>query len=185
MRGDVDRVEEDVADVGGAVAGDDADGIVDVARVHRETTLENAVELRQHARGELARRLVAADRHRLAADADADAERALDRLQVLVVVAEELVEETVIRELELGTVRRERRAPSVACVRRRRTCVVVLGSGICRTAGRGIVAPVARVAGFTAWRAGVAARGVLGARRGSRLAAGRPRRMTRRHPMIL
>jgi hypothetical protein len=58
--------------------------------------------------------LLAGDRDRLARDADAYAEGALDRLQMLVVVSEQLVEEPVILELEVGAVAGAAPLPSVS-----------------------------------------------------------------------
>ena len=64
-----------------AVAAENADGVVDVAGIDGIALLDEAVELLEHPPGELALDLVAADVQRVAGDADAHAERALEALR--------------------------------------------------------------------------------------------------------
>ncbi len=68
---------------------EDAHRVVDVARIDRIALLEQTVELRQHAAGELALAPRRPGSGSSPAERDAHAERALDGSQVLVVVAEQ------------------------------------------------------------------------------------------------
>ncbi len=85
--------------------------------------------------------LRAGDRDGLADDADAHAERALDRLQMLVVVAEQLVEELVILELELDAFAGGRGTRHTGRVGARRAGRVGLVAGDVRIHGRLRVGP--------------------------------------------
>ena len=102
MRGDEDRVEEDVAQLRVAVAGEDAQRVVDVGGVDRIAALEEPVELEEDAAHELGLQRVAVQREGRVGDVDAHAHLSLERLHVLVVLAEQLAEETRVGEAELG-----------------------------------------------------------------------------------
>ena len=100
VRGDEDGVEEDVLQARRAIAGEDAERVLHVGGVDRVALLEEAVELRQRAAGQLARDRVAVDGERPVAHVDAHAELALEELHVLVVLAEQLPEQGLVPELE-------------------------------------------------------------------------------------
>src|SRR5262249_28029612 len=99
VRGDEHRVEEDVLQPCGPIAGEDAQGVLHVGCVDRVALLEQAVQLRQRARGELSRHRVAIDGERPVTDVDANAQLALEELTVLVVVAQQLREQSLVPEL--------------------------------------------------------------------------------------
>ena len=73
------------------------------ARVDRVALLEQAVELRQHARRASSRSTASPCSVSAAVvDLDADAQLALEQLHVLVVLAEQLAQERRVAEVELG-----------------------------------------------------------------------------------
>src|SRR5439155_22577509 len=100
VRRDEDRVEKDVAQLGVAVARENADRVVHVGGVDRVALLEEAVELDEEAAGRLSPERVARPAERLVGDVDANPDVALERLQVLVVLAEQLAEEPRVVEAE-------------------------------------------------------------------------------------
>ena len=102
MRGDVDGVEKDVAQIRGAIARQDAHRVVDVARIDRVPLLEEPVELLHHAAGELALHRVALDVNAPRRGRDAHAEQPLEAPQVLVLLTRDLMDEPLVLEAELG-----------------------------------------------------------------------------------
>src|SRR4029453_3664707 len=100
VRGDEDRVEEDVLQARGAVAREDAERVLHVGEVDGVALLEEAVELRQRAASQLAGDGIAVNDEGSVADLDAHAQLALEKLHVLVVVPEQLPEERLVPELQ-------------------------------------------------------------------------------------
>src|SRR5262245_1501206 len=95
---DEDGIQEDVAQPRGPVAGQDAQRVLHVGGVDRIALLEEAVELRERAPGELGLDGVAVQREQALADFDPHAELALEQLHVLVVLTEQLPEEGLVPE---------------------------------------------------------------------------------------
>ena len=89
-----------LAEMRGAVAREDPERVLDVRRVDRVALLEEAVELLEHAAGELRVDRIARDGERALADVDPHVERALEEVHVLVVLSEERPEVFRAREPE-------------------------------------------------------------------------------------
>ncbi len=104
MGGDVDRVEEDILELGVAIAAQDPERIFDVARIDRVAPLQDIVELAQDLAGEGLVGLGALDAQRCAGYTDPDGERLLKRADVGVMLAEQLGEQARIVEMEFERV---------------------------------------------------------------------------------
>jgi hypothetical protein len=101
VRGDVDGVEKDVAQVRAAVARKDAHRVVHVARIDGIALLEEPVELPHHSARELALNRITLDVDASRGGRDAHTEQSLEAPQVFVLLAGDLMDEPLIVEAEL------------------------------------------------------------------------------------
>jgi len=101
---DVNRVEENIFQLGVAVAADDSNRVLDVARIDRVAVLQQIVNLADHFARERLLRVRARNSERGAGDADANAERGLDGADVCVMLAEQVGKQTRIVEMEFERV---------------------------------------------------------------------------------
>ena len=97
---DVNRVEENIFQLGVAVAANNSNRVLDVARIDRVAVLQQIVNLADHFARERLLSVRARNSERSAGDADANAERGLDRADVCVMLPEQVGKQTRIVEME-------------------------------------------------------------------------------------
>ncbi len=100
MRGDVNRIEEDVLQIGVAIATQNPNSIFDVAAEHRMPALEQLVQIAEQLAGHGLFGVTAGDAQGSAGHRDANAERLLDGANVRIVLAEQIGEQPWIVELK-------------------------------------------------------------------------------------
>src|SRR5262249_59946775 len=101
MRRDINRVEENVLELGSAIAAQDANRVVDVARVNRIALFQQAVKLSDNLAGEFHLKRIAIDFNGGAANPDPDAARMVRGLDMLIVLSQKITEKTWIGEFEM------------------------------------------------------------------------------------
>ncbi len=104
MRRDINRIEENVLQVGVAIATQNPNSIFDVAAEHRMPALEQLVQIAEQLAGHGLFGVSARDAQGSAGHRDADAERLLDGADVRVVLAEQIGEQPWIVELKFERV---------------------------------------------------------------------------------
>ncbi len=100
MRRNINSVEEDVLELGVAVAAEDSDGVFDVARIDGVTALQQVVELTEDLARESLLGVRARDPERGAADADSYAECLLYGPDMRIMLSEEVGEEPRVVEVK-------------------------------------------------------------------------------------
>ncbi|MHB8382932.1 MAG: hypothetical protein ACYDC3_11430 [Candidatus Binataceae bacterium] len=100
MRRDVDRVEEDILELGVAVAAQDAQGVLDVARIDRVAAFEQVVKFAQDLACESLLGMRTGNLERGSRAADAYSECGLERPQMRVMLPEQIGEQARIVEVE-------------------------------------------------------------------------------------
>ncbi len=100
MRGDVDRVEKDVLELGAAIATQDANRVIDVAGINRVAFFQKTVELAENWLVSSTCNGSPSISMRRAAHANFHLQRTLKNFQVLVMLAQQIAEQSRIMKLE-------------------------------------------------------------------------------------
>jgi hypothetical protein len=100
VRGDVNRVEKNILQLGVAVAANNSNRVLDVARIDRVPVLQQIVNLADHLARERLLGVLARNFQRGPGHANPDSQRRLDSADVRVVLAEQIGEQARIVEME-------------------------------------------------------------------------------------
>ena len=101
VRGDVNRVQEDVLERSVAVAAQNPDRVIDVAGVNRVAGLEQFVQLAEQLAAQRLLGQAAGDFQRVARDPDPYAQAVLDGPHVSVVLSQQVGKQALIVEMKL------------------------------------------------------------------------------------
>ena len=104
MRRDINRVEENVFQVGVAIATQNPNSIFDVAAEHRMPALEQFVQIAKQLAGHRLFGMPSRDAQGSTGRRDADAERLLDGADVRVVLAEQIGKQPWVVEMKFERV---------------------------------------------------------------------------------
>src|SRR5208282_1918525 len=100
VRGDVNRVEKNIFQLGVAVAANNSNRVLDVARIDRVAVLQQIVNLADHLARERLLGVRARNSQRGSGHANPDSQRRLDSADVRVVLAEQIGEQARIVEMK-------------------------------------------------------------------------------------
>ena len=98
--GDVNRVEKNILQLGVAVAANNSNRVLDVARIDRVAVLEQIVNLADHLARERLLGVRAGNSQRGSGHANPDSQRRLDSADVRVVLAEQIGKQARIVEMK-------------------------------------------------------------------------------------
>ena len=98
--GDIDRIEENIFEVGVAIGAQNPHRVLDVARIDRIAALEQFVQLAQQLARKRLLGMTARNFERVAVGANLDAEPSLDRAQMGVMLAQQFGKKAVVVEME-------------------------------------------------------------------------------------
>src|SRR5262249_50895951 len=104
VRRDVNRVEENVLELGVPIAAENPNRVLHIAWVNRMPALEQIVQLGNYLASESLFRMSARNPERRSRDSHTNAERLLDRANMSVVLAEQIGEQAWVVEMEFERV---------------------------------------------------------------------------------